>query len=114
MCSSARFNCILPSPRFSETAAVVCLIFRINVASSSTRELDKDISEFLMSRLAVSLLIDSLQDNRGDHQLVLQLVPLLQNLYRGKGEGFGVKVRRQEQGLLAAAQYCWSCIGCLS
>ena len=43
---------------------------------------DKEITELLMSRLAVSLLVDSLQDNREDDQCVLQIIPLLQNLFR--------------------------------
>lgn len=44
--------------------------------------IDKEISNLLLSRLALSLLVDSLQDNGYDKQFVLQAIPLLQNVFK--------------------------------
>lgn len=44
-------------------------------------DVDKEISDILLSRLALSLITDSLQDNGGDAQFVLQVIPLLQNVF---------------------------------
>lgn len=47
-------------------------------------DIDKEISDILLSRLALSLITDSLQDNGGDAQFVLQVIPLLQNVFNSK------------------------------
>lgn len=45
-------------------------------------DVDAEIASILLSRLALSLLIDSLQDNGANEDIISLILPLFQNLYR--------------------------------
>lgn len=58
-----------------------CLVSLFTVFISLFSFVDPEIGSILLSRLAVSSLIDSLQDNGSDVGVITQLIPLLQNLF---------------------------------
>ena len=68
-------------PLYREIQLEHCLVSLFIVFISIHFFVDPEIGSILLSRLAVSSLIDSLQDNGSDVGVITQLIPLLQNLF---------------------------------